>query len=132
MSAHSKLVILATLVALVSAIAAGAANAEPKNQWPFIRPAGARALDQTARLSVALGVAPTPEAKNEMPFIRRIGARGTSAAGQGSGVAFAAAGGDSGGVDWTLVGWGLIAAVTVAGGTAVALSSMRLPPRSRA
>jgi hypothetical protein len=132
MSASRKIVVLATLVAFVSAVAAGAANAEPKNVWPFTRPADSRVLGQAVRVSAAVDVAPVPEAKNQLPFTRRMAREGASASTGNSIGTLAGSGGDSGGVDWALVGWGFAAALTLAGGTAVALSSRRLPPHSRA
>ena len=127
-----KIVVLATLVALVSAIAADAAKAEPKNEWPFTRPVDSRILGQAVRAGSVLDVAPAPEAKNEPPFTNRAGVRGESSTSGGSTGAFAVGGADSGGLDWPLVGWGFVASVTVAGGIAVALSSRRLSPRSQA
>lgn len=132
MKARPKIVVVATLVAIVGSLAAGAANAEPKNQRPFTRPVDARTLNQGVREGSLVGVAPMPEAKNELPFTRTAGVRGVSSADDGSGSTFATAGGDSGGIDLTLVGWGSIAVLTLGGGAAVALSSMRLPPGSRA
>lgn len=132
MKVHPKIVAAATLVALIGAAAVGTANAEPKNQRPFTRPVDARTLNEGVREGTVVGVAPMPEAKNELPFTRSAGLRGVSSADNGSGSTFVSAGGDSGGVDWTLVGWGSIALLTLAGGTAVALTSRRLPPHSRA
>ena len=129
MTATRKIIVLATLVAIVSALAAGAANAEPKNQAPFTRPVGVLVLGQDVRNAAALDVAPTGEAKNELPFTRRIGSQGS---GGGATGAVARSGGGSGGIDWPLAGWVLAAGLTFAGGTAVALSSRRLPPHSRA
>jgi hypothetical protein len=131
MHASRKIVVLATLVALVSAMAAGAANAEPKNGWPFTRPVDSHTLGHTVRAGATLDVAPVPEAKNEPPFTNHVGIRGESS-GVGATGAIAAGSGDSGGIDWPLVGLGFVAAITVAGGTGVALSSTRLSPRSQA
>jgi hypothetical protein len=131
MQARSKIVVAATLVAVVGSLTAGAANAEPKNQRPFTRPVEARTLNAGVRAGTAVEVAPMPEAKNELPFTRTAGVRGVSSADGGAGITFAT-GGDPNGIDWTLVGWGSVAFLTVAGGTAVALTSRRLPPRSRA
>jgi hypothetical protein len=132
MYASRKIVVLATLVALVSAVAAGAANAEPKNQWPFTRPVDARILGQSVRAGSTLDVAPVPEAKNEPPFTDRVGIRVESSGVGATTGTIAAGGGHSGGIDWPLVGLGFVAAVTLAGGSAVALSSRRLSPRSQA
>lgn len=127
-----KIVVLATLVALVGAFAAGAAKAEPKNERPFTRPVDARIFGQAVRAGSTLDVAPVPEAKNEPPFTTRAGIRGESSSSGSSAGTIARAGADSGGIDWPLVGLGFVAAVTLAGGTAVALSSRRLTPRSQA
>jgi hypothetical protein len=133
MYASRRIVVLATLVALVSALAAGTASAERKNQWPFTRPVDSRTLGQAVRAGSTLDVAPVPEAKNELPFTNWVGVRATSSSNAGSTAgALGAGGGDSGGIDWALIGLGFVAAVTLAGGTVVALSSRRLSPRSQA
>ncbi len=131
MDASRRIVVLATLVAVVGAFVAGAANAEPKNMSPFTRPVDARVLVQVVRTASATDLAPVPEAKNELPFTRVVGTATGSTSTGGTNGTFALGGGSSGGVDWALVGWVLAAAVTVGGGTAVALSHARLSPRTR-
>jgi hypothetical protein len=131
MSAVSRISVLATLASLLVAFAATTASAEPKNQYPFTRPAGARALVADVRSVAYPDVAPVPEAKNELPFTREMGdGTGSTSTGGGTGT-LVAGGGNSGGVDWALVGWGLAGALTIAGGTAVALSRARLSPSAR-
>ena len=130
MSAAPRIVVLATLVALVAVVAAGIASADPKNQYPFTRPVGTRVLGVDVVRAVAYpDLAPTPEAKNELPFTKQMdttaAAVGTPTR-RGAGAVFAAGGGSPGGLDWALVGWGLAAVLTVAGGSAVALAHARL------
>ncbi len=70
----SRIRFLFTLAALVAAVAAllpASAGAEPKNEWPFTRPADPRILAQAVREHL---VAPMPrgEPKNELPFTRPV------------------------------------------------------------
>ncbi len=82
MYAPHKLIALASLVVTLGA-AAGAASAEPKNQWPFTRSTDSRALTQALR-SGGADAAPRPEAKNEPPFTRLIAPRILSHATRGA------------------------------------------------
>jgi hypothetical protein len=131
MSAVSRITVLATLAALVTAVAAATASADPKNQYPFTRPVGTRALVADVRSVAYPDLAPVPEAKNELPFTRIVGGGTGSSSSGGTTGTLIAGGGNSGGVDWALVGWGLAGALTIAGGTAVALSRARLSPSAR-
>jgi hypothetical protein len=148
MYAPRKMIALANLVVLLGA-SAGAASAEPKNQWPFTRSAGGRTLTQAVR-SGGAEAAPRPEPKNEPPFTRVVRPRTvvhgvrlaavdagprpepkneppfTNLVGQ-NGLSHATAGatatvgaGGSGGIDWALGAWGSLVAITLVGG-AVAL-----------
>jgi hypothetical protein len=108
--ASRRIVILSSLVALLSTMIAGAASAEPKNQWPFTRPATSRVLTQAATNGL-VDSAPMPEPKNEWPFTRIVGTRATSSAG-----AATVSNGGSGGIDWPLAGWASLVAVTLVGG----------------
>jgi hypothetical protein len=78
-------------------------------------------------------VAPVPEAKNELPFTRQMGVAATTGtpARRGGAAILAAGGGGSGGVDRALLPWGLAGALTIAAGTAVALSHARLSSTAR-
>ena len=145
MFAPRRIVIFSTVVAVFSALVAGAANAEPKNEWPFTRPTSSRILTQAASSGV-VDATPMPEPKNELPFTRLVGGRGLSTAGTSGGGAdvtpmpepknelpftrFVGGRGLSarsaprsssgaGGTDWPLVGWGLLVAITLVAGALV-------------
>ena len=126
MPALRRILVLATFVAVLGAVVAGAANAEPKNQWPFTRPVDSRSLSQSATNGI-VDPAPRPESKNELPFTRRVDAGGTSS---GGAVTPTAAGG-SGGIDWPLAAWGSLVAITLIGGAFVLLHGTRLTTRNR-
>lgn len=126
MSAPRRIVILSTVAALLSALIAGAANAEPKNQWPFTRAATSRDLTQAPR-SGAVDSAPMGEPKNQWPFTRIVGTRAPSSAG----AATVSAGG-SGGIDWPLIGWGSLVAITLACGTLAGIRGPLFRPRNHA
>ena len=65
----------------VAGVFAGAAGAEPKNEWPFTRPAGNRGLAQASRQQQsATSAVPAGEPKNEWPFTRKAGNRGLAQA----------------------------------------------------
>jgi hypothetical protein len=113
MFAPRRILALAGL-AVVIGVLAGSANAEPKNQWPFTRTADTRFAQSVGR---SVAVPPRPEAKNELPFTRVIAAPAKSQR-HGS-AAFAAAGGESSGIDWPLVAWLAVAATILTGGALV-------------
>ena len=119
MSVPKKILVLAGLTAAIGCLA-GPANAEPKNQWPFIRHVDSRGLAQTVDPAVAPG--PRPEAKNELPFTRPVVVASTN--GRHAGTAgLGPFGGGSGGIDWPLMAWVVVAAAILAGGALVFLRS---------
>lgn len=123
MPALHRVLVVATSVAMLSAVVAGAANAEPKNQWPFTRSTDSRALTQSRTIRI-VDPAPRPEPKNELPFTRRVD---TSGAASGD-VATPRAGG---GIDWPLAGWASLVAISLAGGAFVLVREARVTTRSR-
>jgi hypothetical protein len=111
------------VVSIAAGLMAGAASAEPKNQPPFTRPIDARSLTQGVQHQQTIDLPARPEAKNEWPFTRPMG----TATGSSSVTPSAA----SGGIDWTLTGWGALVAVTFVGG-GVAVSQLRAVRRTPA
>jgi hypothetical protein len=119
-SAPKKILVIAGLVAVIGCLA-GPANAEPKNQWPFIRHADSRGLAQTAAPTVAPG--PRPEAKNELPFTRPVVVVASSSGHHAGTAGLGLSGSGSGGIDWPLMAWVAVAAAILTGGALVFLRS---------
>lgn len=126
MPALHRVLVVATSVAMLSAVVAGAANAEPKNQWPFTRSTDSRALTQSRTVRI-VDPAPMPEPKNELPFTRRVDTGGAAS----GDVATPTAGGGSSGIDWPLAGWASLVAISLVGGAFVLVREARVTTRSR-
>jgi hypothetical protein len=97
------------LVAITAGVLAlpVSAGAEPKNQWPFTRPANPRTLS-AAVLQPAVQV--HGESKNQLPFTRVVGGRAVSNAV----IAGQPAGTPVGGTDWRDLGLGAVAGLALA------------------
>jgi hypothetical protein len=121
MFAPRRILALAGLAVTIGVLA-GSANAEPKNQWPFTRPVASRGLSQNFSRPAA-DPGPRPEAKNELPFTRAVVVT-TNGQRHGS-AALAVPGGNSGGIDWPLAAWVVVAATILTGGAVVFLRSTR-------
>lgn len=126
MPALHRVLVVATSVALLSAVVAGAANAEPKNQWPFTRPVDSRVLSQSPTIRI-VSPAPRPEPKNELPFTRLVDTSGAASGGAGA----PTGGRGSSGIDWPLAGWASLVAISLVGGVFVLLRGARVTTPSR-
>ena len=116
---HSIRSIAVALIGAAVLATSASAGGEPKNQWPFTRPVGARAAQSVAPAKVTNDPPIQGERKNELPFTRPVG---------GARPATVVIQSDTG-FSWTDAGIGLLAGLGLAATGAGVLSLAHKAPQ---